>query len=144
MIFKFREGNYSPENVRWETQEQQRTNTRTNNKITHGDQTYTITDWSRKTGFKEATIRARIDAGWSIEEALTHPPGTPHKRQRRLSSKNRLISFNGQIKTITEWGRETGLGADRIRARLRDNWSIEKALTSPKKWEKGARWQSKQ
>ena len=42
--------------------------------MTFDNQTLCLSEWSEKTGIKEATIKARIDIlGWSIEKALNTP-----------------------------------------------------------------------
>lgn len=44
---------------------------------------------------------------------------------------NHRVDFKGQNKTLVEWGTELGIKPDTIRCRLRDGWSVEKALTTP-------------
>lgn len=43
------------------------------------------------------------------------------------------LEFNGQIKSISEWGRELGFSRPLLFRRLRQGWSVEKALTTPQK-----------
>lgn len=44
---------------------------------------------------------------------------------------NILISHNGKVQTVAEWGRETGFGKSAILNRIADGWSIARALTEP-------------
>lgn len=45
---------------------------------------------------------------------------------------NLLIEFNGQIKTIPRWSRETGICLMTLRNRILElGWPVEKALTTP-------------
>lgn len=67
---------YSKSNCRWATSEQQNNNTRFNRHLTLGGRTQTIAQWSREVGVSHATIRARLDRGWSVSEALTIPTGS--------------------------------------------------------------------
>jgi hypothetical protein len=55
------------------------------------------------------------------------------KEQARNRRTNHLLTFQGITLTIAEWGEKTGIGRKNIAARLRKGWSIEKALTTPKR-----------
>ncbi len=65
------DGDFGPENCRWGTKEQQANNTTVNHKLTHRGATRTIAQWSRIMGLLESTIRERINAGWTVEKALS-------------------------------------------------------------------------
>lgn len=64
---------YSPENVRWETDREQMNNTRSNRLLTYGGLTLTVAQWSRRTGISYTAIWQRLDSGWTVEDALTKP-----------------------------------------------------------------------
>lgn len=65
------DGNYCPENCRWESSAEQSRNTRRNNLITHNGTTLCISDWAGRTGLHRATIRKRIIDGMEISVALS-------------------------------------------------------------------------
>lgn len=67
-------GNYSPENCRWETRLEQANNKRNNVKVSWNGEHLSVAQWSRKTGINEHTIRSRIKAGWTPERILTVYP----------------------------------------------------------------------
>lgn len=53
------------------------------------------------------------------------------KEQARNRRSSTAITFNGVTKTLAEWSETTGIHAGTINTRLRDGWSIERALTTP-------------
>ena len=61
---------YSKENCRWATQEEQHSNKRSNNFLTYKGETMTITQWAKKLNIHQRTLFNRIQRGWSIERAL--------------------------------------------------------------------------
>jgi hypothetical protein len=71
---KDNDGDYTPENCRWSTNEEQRSNTRRSAWLKHEGETDTITRWARSKDMKVATLANRLNVyGWSIERALTTP-----------------------------------------------------------------------
>lgn len=62
---------YCPENCKWITIKEQQSNKTTSRKLTYGGITMTTAEWSRETGIKAVTIRARLNRGWSVEKTLT-------------------------------------------------------------------------
>lgn len=49
------------------------------------------------------------------------------------SSRNRIITFEGKSRTLTEWEKITGITRTTIHSRLKKGMSIEEALTMPVK-----------
>lgn len=74
-------GNYEPGNVRWASTAAQGTNRRNNRLLTYQGRTQTITEWAGETGINLGTLRDRLEAGWTVDRALTQPAGKQGKRQ---------------------------------------------------------------
>lgn len=53
---------------------------------------------------------------------------TTRKTQQRNTRSNRLISFNGEIKTLAEWAEIKKLGYSTLQTRIWRGWSVERAL----------------
>ena len=54
------------------------------------------------------------------------------KTQNNNTRQNRFITCFGKTKTLQQWSDETGINAETISSRIkRNNWSLEKALSTP-------------
>lgn len=51
--------------------------------------------------------------------------------QARNKRTNRLLTFNGKTMPVSAWAEHTGIGRSAIESRLRNGWSVERALTVP-------------
>lgn len=66
--------NYSPENCRWATWEEQANNKSNNRLIEFDGLKMTFARWSKKLGIKLSTLQMRFYRyGWSVERCLTTP-----------------------------------------------------------------------
>lgn len=118
---------YEPNNVRWATRAEQNRNKRTNRMLTLNGKTQCLKDWANELGENENFLRSRLNKGMSLEDAISKP-------KIPLEECNaKMITFNGKTMSIAMWSRETGIPATTLYSRLRKEWSIEKALTTPKK-----------
>jgi hypothetical protein len=73
-------GNYSPENCRWATHEEQQNNRRNNQHVTVGGRTQTVAEWARECGLQPDTIYRRLKVGDSAERAI-RPVDHPSRRR---------------------------------------------------------------
>lgn len=78
-------GPYSPENCRWVTPDIQSRNKRNNRYYTINGETMILKDWARHVGVDVRTICARLNRGWTIEDALFKP--IDHRRGIRGKEK---------------------------------------------------------
>jgi hypothetical protein len=119
------DGDYEPENCRWDSFKEQMRNRSNNVNVTYKGRTQCISAWEEEFGFSHGTVWNRIYTyGWSVEKAISTPvPG--------VATKLGKIEFRGNIKTLTAHARDYGLGKTTVDARLAMGWDLERALTTP-------------
>lgn len=64
---------YCKENCRWALKEVQSNNTSTNRFLELNGIRLTVTQWARRIGMKRITLSRRVNAGWSIPDAINTP-----------------------------------------------------------------------
>lgn len=112
-------GGYLPENCQWVSMIEQSNNRRNNKVITFRGESFTIAQWSRKTGVKYGDIQNRLNYGYSFEEAI-NPDFV-----RVYQCKN---EFNQKLRELCK---EKGVSYKLVYQRVRAGWDIEKALNTP-------------
>lgn len=74
-------GNYEPDNCRWETNKAQSRNKSSNKTIVLNCERKTLIEWSETYNINVKTIQDRLKRGWSIQDAITTP--SEHKYASR-------------------------------------------------------------
>lgn len=72
---------YEPGNCVWATRLRQANNRRSSRRIEFNGEIMTLADWERRIGLKRGSLHARLDAGWSVEQALTRATRTLPQRR---------------------------------------------------------------
>jgi len=67
------DGNYEPNNVRWETTVEQANNRRNTRLVTHNGETLSLSQWGRRIGVSSGALAERIARGMTPELAVTLP-----------------------------------------------------------------------
>ncbi|AGY48563.1 HNH endonuclease [Bacillus phage Spock] len=121
------DGDYTPSNCRWISNEEQQKN-RTNNRLmTLNGVTKTITEWSESLGGKHTLVQGRLDLGWSEEDALTKPVTDMKSNQYGV----KLVEHQGKKQSMKDWADEVGLPYHTLARRLNKGWDIDRAMTTP-------------
>lgn len=129
-------GNYEPTNCRFVTRAINNSNTRRVIRVTAFGKTKTVADWTRdgRCSISEKALAARVRSGkWGIEDAITFG-ANENVVLNRFKSTSVILNAFGEEKSMVEWSRDerSKVGYSGLKKRLKQGWSIEKAISFPK------------
>ncbi len=101
-----------------------------------------ISEWALDYGITPWIIIARLERGMDVSLAITKPmfanpgqklpgPGDRVYRQMGRGRPSQVFTYMGLSKTVSQWSDFTGISTGVIHTRLRDGWSIDRALSEP-------------
>lgn len=73
------DGDYEPKNCRWVTPSESCRNTSRNRFYTAHGKTQCLVDWAKECGLSQQALWARLNKGWSFEEAISLPVMRRHQ-----------------------------------------------------------------
>lgn len=88
-------------------------------------------EWAECNGYADNLTIERKDVNGNYEPS--NCCWVTMKIQQNNRTNNRLITYNGETKTITQWAEYCGLSYRNLYYRLKAGYSIEKAIEKPKR-----------
>ena len=86
-----------------------------------------IADMGERPSKDHSVERRNNELGYSKDNCYW----ATRKEQCNNTRSNVFIEYNGKNQTVTQWANELDIDPETLRQRLKNNWSVEKALTTP-------------
>lgn len=88
-------------------------------------------EWSLQNGYSDCFSIDRINpnGNYSPENCRWVTAFTQNNNKEKIKK----YSFNGEKHSVAEWARKIGISRECLKCRIKNGWTIEKALTTPPK-----------
>ena len=86
-------------------------------------------EWCKANGYKDGLTIDRIDTAGNYEPNNCRFISMSAQQRNRSSCK--MISFNGETRSVQEWAEKLRIAPSTLRSRFNKGWSVERALTEP-------------
>lgn len=113
-------GNYEPSNCQWITISEQQKRRSSNIWIEHNGEIKILSDWAREYGINRATLKSRLEMGYTFEGAL--------KKKPRINRTSIIVNYNGEEMNIAQLSEKLGVSVAMISKELKQGISIEKVI----------------
>lgn len=121
--------NYSPENCRWVTAQEQQRNKQNCRIYTYNGKTQTLSEWAIEYNIPFQTLASRIDKlGYTFENALKKPYG--------YQKTNVFLEFNGKLYTEAEFARFIGYTNSGVSRLVRLGYNAEQIYQNSVEYKK--------
>lgn len=88
-------------------------------------------DWAMSHGYNDTLTIDRIDSNGNYEPSNCR--WIPLEKQMANRRSCRMLTANGKTQTMAAWAQELGVDPMAIKCRLNRGWSVERAITTPKR-----------
>lgn len=120
-------GDYSPDNCRWITIQQQQRNKENNVTYELNGEKHLLCEWAEILGVDYGFLKSRVgDYGWTLEQALKEPFNA------KINLNKARIKYKGENLTIKEWSEKLGISEKLIRSRMQTSKDPEHILRAKK------------
>lgn len=89
----------------------------------------TFRDWAMHNGYTEKLTIDRINVNGNYEPSNCR--WVSMYEQSRNQRKNKKLTYDGKTQIMKDWAKEMNLSYSVLGWRIRNGWSVEKALTTP-------------